>query len=123
MGCFLWRLLKTLVIGSAQSSFIWAAQQLTLEVLCGTLGGSAKRFLNISLPGLEKGTWIVAGSCLGLLLFTSPGNFKSIVNSTKMVLRFFLRPLQYAPLFFFWRGTQLTFCAEGHDRLCTVVAI
>lgn len=51
---------------SAQSSFIWEAQQLTVQVLCGTIDGSAKKFLNISLPSLGKGTWIAAGPCLGL---------------------------------------------------------
>lgn len=123
-GMFCVELARMLVPGSATSFFIQAARQLTLEVLCGTTDGSAKRFLNISLPSLEKGTWVAAGSRLSWWLFTSYGNLKSIVNlKKKNGLEFLLRSLQYAPIFFFLRGMQLTFCAEGHDWFCTVVAI
>lgn len=65
-GLFCVELTRTPFPESAQSCFIPAARQLTREVLCGTIDGSGKRFLNISLPSLEKGTWIAAGSRLGL---------------------------------------------------------
>lgn len=89
-----------MTVGSAQGCFIRAAQQLALEVLCGTIDGSVKRFLNISLPSLEKGTWIAAGSRQCLWLFTSHGNFKKYCKFQKIGLEFFLRPPWCAPFFF-----------------------
>lgn len=65
-GPFCVELTRTLAPGSAQSFLIQAARQLTWEVLCGTIDGSGKRFLNIPLPSLERSTWIAAGSHLGL---------------------------------------------------------
>lgn len=67
-----------------------------------TIGRSVEQFLTISLLSLEKGTRITAGSLLCWWLFTPHGNFKSIVNSKKLVLNFLWGLCSVLPFFFFF---------------------
>lgn len=113
-GLFCVELAGTLAMG-VLTPLYWAAQQLTLQVVWNN-GWKCRVSWYFSLQPWKRCldcSWIMPGFVTIYFIW----RFKKYCKFQKMVLIFFLRPPQhelfYLFIYLFWRGTQLTFCAEG----------